>query len=648
MVQLADKIPVDARGIHDLEGWSQHLTAFTESEGRLIRDAVDLLIGTSTLVDGGQMANLLLDLLMDSETIVAGLLLFGVRTQEIGIEAIPSDEARKLIEALQKLTSADYASVKNAPILNIHAGDQLANVRHMLIALIDDPRVAVLKLVERVVVLRRAKSMPAEERERIAREVLDFYSPFASRLGIRQLKWVLEDLAFNYLRPREYRQIAEKLGTRRNDRESQISAVCDELEWRLDRASINARVTGRAKHIYGIWRKMQEKKISFGEVRDIEAVRVIVDSIPDCYSVLGIVHTSWPHIANEFDDYIANPKDNGYRSIHTAVIGPRGRTLEVQIRTHEMHNEAELGVCSHWAYKGDDDDALRSGKADWLRQVYEWHEELHRGEDPLDFKQQDESLERVYVATPQGHVVDLVSGATAVDFAFRIHTDIGIHCVGAVADGEEIPLNAPLKTGQIVEIRTDETSEPDRTWLDGRMGYVRTTRARDKIQSWFRGQLAESNISAGKSLLIDTFHRHRIPLDIDVLMQMTNYRSEVKIFHAIGVGELMVIDLVHLAQARRARDELSLKLDNGSRKELSIKRIEIRSVDRRGILNEMIYAIVAEGINVVLTEARVIEHDVLTLISIEVQVKDLGQLTDVIEQLRAIPGVFNVQRMSTH
>ena len=341
-----------------------------------------------------------------------------------------------------------------------------------------------------------------------------FFAPLAGRLGIWQLKWALEDLAFRHLYPAEYQDIADNLDGRREARERQVEAIRQDLAFRLTAAGISdAVVQGRAKHIYSIWNKMSYKAVGFKDVYDVQAVRVLVADIDTCYRVLGIVHRSWPPISREFDDYIANPKANGYRSIHTAVIGPAGKTLEVQIRTRTMHEESELGMCAHWAYKdetngtgdGPPADAGGSQKIDWLRSLLEWQEEQREVASAVAgvasaapvFRGQD----RVFVTTPQGHVLDLAPGATPVDFAYRIHTEIGHRCRGARIDGRQVPLNTRLNTGECVEIETGDSATPQREWLNPLLGYVTTARARSKIQSWFRDQSAASNIEAGQALL---------------------------------------------------------------------------------------------------------------------------------------------------
>jgi len=374
----------------------------------------------------------------------------------------------------------------------------------MLVAMVDDVRVALIKLAERTCAIRAVKTADDEKRNRVAREVFDIYAPLAHRLGIGHIKWELEDLSFRYLEPDQYKQIATLLHERRLDRERFISDVMGQLRSELQATGVDADISGRAKHIYSIWRKMQRKGLAFSQIYDVRAVRVLVPEMRDCYTALGIVHTLWRHIPKEFDDYIANPKENGYRSLHTAVIGPEGKVLEVQIRTHAMHEEAELGVCAHWRYKGTD---VKAGsnqyeeKISWLRQVLEWHEELGDIGGLAEQLRVDIEPDRVYIFTPDGHAIDLPKGATPLDFAYRVHTEIGHNCRGAKINGRIVPLNYSLQTGEQVEIITSKHGTPSRDWLNPNLGYITTSRARAKIVHWFKLQARDQNVAAGKTLL---------------------------------------------------------------------------------------------------------------------------------------------------
>src|SRR5690606_26315586 len=395
-------------------------------------------------------------------------------------------------------------------------------------------------LAERTCAIRAVKDLP-ERRYRIAREIAEIYAPLAHRLGIGHIKWELEDLSFRYLHADSYKKIARLLDEKRLDRQSYIENVITELREALARAGITAEFSGRAKHIYSIWRKMQRKGIGFSQVYDIRAVRVLVPEMRDCYGALGIVHGLWRNVPNEFDDYVANPKDNGYRSLHTAVIGPEGKVLEVQIRTFDMHEEAEFGVCAHWRYKGADSDRKSVGsyeeKIAWLRQVLEWHEET--GADADLAEQFTRAQDRVYVFTPDGHVVNLAQGSTPLDFAYHIHTEVGHRCRGAKVNGRIVPLAYMLQTGEQVEILTGKENAPRRDWLQPNLGYLKSSRTRAKVQAWFRQQAREDNIVAGRNLLEKEFKRLALTsLDYKAVAERVRCATVEDMYAQVGVGSI--------------------------------------------------------------------------------------------------------------
>jgi GTP pyrophosphokinase len=454
--------------------------------------------------------------------------------------------------------------LSNSPILASEARDQVDNVRKMLVAMIDDVRVAILKLAERIVSLRAAKGFEAGRQHRIASEVLQIFAPMANRLGIWRLKWELEDLAFRYTEPAEYRRIAKLLDGRRAERERQIADVVGMMRSALRDEHIAAEVQGRAKHIFSIWRKMQSKGIEFSEVYDVRAVRVLVDSIRDCYAALGVIHTLWHHVPLEFDDYIANPKENAYRSLHTAVIGPDGSTFEVQIKTREMHREAELGVCAHWVYKGDAQEAKHDHgeryveKLNWLRQVLEWHEDVGGFVNVGSEIRSNIEEDRIYVFTPGGHVLDLTRGATPVDFAYRVHTAVGHRCRGARVDGELMPLNGELRTGQRVEIITSDDETPRREWLDANLGFVKTARARAKIQGFFKSLNAEQNVGAGRERVMAELDRLGIQPELKEVARGLGFKSLEAMFQAVAIGECQIRDLMAVIEGRGIDEQMSL------------------------------------------------------------------------------------------
>ena len=622
--------------------WVADLVRDDPDQRQTILHVERLIQSTSCKDESASIARILMILKMDTPAILAGALFYPVRNREVDEKQIENNAISKLVTSLLRMAQADGVSNTGTPFLDRQSRDQTKNVRRMLIALIDDPRVAVLKLAERLVMLRLARDFPGSQRQKIANEVLEFYCPLANRLGIWQIKWMLEDLSFAYLHEDQYHQIASRLTEKRQEREKQVAAVCEDLRWRLDRAGINATISGRAKNIFGIWRKMQEKSISFDTVYDMEAVRVIVEEAPECYAVLGVVHTSWPPIPNTFDDYIANPKTNGYRSIHTAVVGPRGRNLEVQVRTHKMHRAAELGVCAHWAYK-DDDVAMNMGKVDWMREVLNWQEEMEIQE-YIDFTRRNDAPQSIYIATPKGHVMDLPAGSTAVDFAYYVHTEIGNHCYGVKINGTERPLNVPLETGQMVEILTQPDAEPERKWLDSELGYVRTSRARHNIQDWFRSDLVERNIVAGRDWLLEECQRMKIEVDVEKLAHDNKYQSVDDMYIAVAVGDRPIRDLLPTDLIDGKAIAETLEEQDAEAAELFVQELEVDAMDRPRLLLDITLALAFLSVNVVGATIHSPNPGEAATIKLKVEVDGLRQARTVINKLRAIQGVVDVRR----
>ncbi|UXD86913.1 GTP diphosphokinase [Thalassolituus hydrocarboniclasticus] len=501
---------------------------------------------------GIEMAQILLDLRLDTESLVAAILYRAVREGRLALQRVERDfgaEVAKLIEGVLRMAAISAIQNSRDEVVLGQRQAQVENLRKMLVAMIDDVRVALIKLAERTSAIRAVKDGPEDKRRKVAEEVFNIYAPLAHRLGIGHLKWELEDLAFRYMQPEAYKKIAGLLDEKRLARQDYIETVVQRLRDDLLGAGIKCDVYGRAKHIYSIWRKMSRKNLDFSQIYDIRAVRILVPELKDCYAALGIVHTLWRHIPNEFDDYIANPKENGYRSLHTAVIGPEGKVLEVQIRTHNMHEDAELGVCAHWLYKGTDLNAKDQGyeqKIAWLRQVLEWHEELDDLPELVGELRADINPDRIYVFTPEGHVVDLPPRATPVDFAYRVHTEVGNKCRGAKVNGRIVPLTYLLKNGEQVEILTNANAHPSRDWLYPESGYIHTTRARAKVAHWFKLQARDQNIDEGRQLVLRELDRLDLvnePLT-DVAKDM-NMKTVDDMFAAVGAGDLRVGQIVH-------------------------------------------------------------------------------------------------------
>lgn len=584
MVQVRAHQPVNDDGSINLVAWLDHVTRVDPALDRqalqeaceFARDAEQQANttehhwseGASTFRAGLDIAEILADLKLDQDSLVAAVIYRGVREGKITLAAVQQRfgaVVAKLIEGVLRM-AAISASINPRESVVVGSQTQVENLRKMLVAMVDDVRVALIKLAERTCAIRAVKEADEDKRQRVAREVFDIYAPLAHRLGIGHIKWELEDLSFRYLEPDQYKQIAKLLHERRLDREQYINDAMANLRQELEATGIKADISGRAKHIYSIWRKMQRKGLQFSQIYDVRALRVLVPEVRDCYTTLGIVHTLWRHIPKEFDDYIANPKENGYRSLHTAVLGPEGKVLEVQIRTHAMHEEAELGVCAHWRYKGTD---VKSGsnhyeeKISWLRQVIEWHEELGDIGGLAEQLRVDIEPDRVYVFTPDGHAIDLPKGATPLDFAYRVHTEIGHNCRGAKINGRIVPLTYSLQTGEQVEIITSKQGTPSRDWLNPNLGYVTTSRARAKIVHWFKLQDRDQNVAAGKQLLERELARLAlVGADFDKLAEKANLKTADDLFAALGAGDVRLAHAVNLAQQllepERGNEQLEL------------------------------------------------------------------------------------------
>ncbi len=414
-------------------------------------------------------------------------------------------------------------------------------LRKMLLGMVEDIRVVLIRLASRTQTLRFLARGPDEPRREIARETLDIYAPLANRLGVWQLKWELEDLSFRFLEPELYKRIAGELDERRDEREAFIAEAIATLSRAIAAAGISAEVTGRPKHIYSIYTKMRQKGLEFAELHDVRGLRVLVDTVKDCYAALGIAHDLWQPIPREFDDYIARPKGNDYRSLHTAVVGPDGRALEVQIRTHEMHRHAELGVAAHWRYKegrGGRREAF-DDKIAWLRQVLAWRDEVVDAAEWVEQSKRAALDETVYVLTPQGRVIDLPRGATPIDFAYALHTDLGHRCRGARVDGAMAPLDTKLENGQRVEIVAAKAGGPSRDWLNPQLGYLASSRARHKVRQWFNSEELARTIAAGRAAVERELAREgATSVKLEALAERLGFAATDELFAAVGREEV--------------------------------------------------------------------------------------------------------------
>lgn len=504
------------------------------------------------LWDDIEMVEILHSLNMDDDSLVAALLFPLVKNHIIDLAQVKEHFDNHVKNLVKGVVEMDNIRQLNAS----HASDlQIDNIRRMLLAMVDDFRCVVIKLAERIVYLRNVERYSEEDLVLAAKECAHIYAPLANRLGIGQLKWELEDYCFRALHPQDYRQIAKyDLAERRLDRERYIANFVSDLSACLTEQIEGVQVYGRPKHIYSIWKKMQKKQLKFNQLFDVRAVRVIVPTLEDCYTALGMVHTRYKHLPEHFDDYIANPKPNGYQSIHTVVLGEGDKTIEVQIRTQKMHDDAELGVAAHWKYK-EGAAAGRSGyeeKIVWLRKLLDWQKDIADSGDVVAEMRSQVFDDRVYVFTPKGEVVDLPKNATPLDFAYAIHSEVGHRCIGAKVAGRIVPFTYILQMGDQVEIITQKNPNPSRDWLNPNQGFVNTPRARSKIIAWFKKLDREKNIPLGKEALEAEmtrlgFTQKQIE---EYGLPRYNLKNIDDLYSAIGGGDIRLHQLIHYLQTK--------------------------------------------------------------------------------------------------
>ncbi|HHQ4633921.1 GTP diphosphokinase [Aeromonas veronii] len=549
---------VAVRDIHlkdnfTLEEWVSSLS-LSDSEKDQLRTVYqycltlgDEALTSKLLVRGIEMVGILQMLSMDIGTLKAAIIYPFVEAGLISQERMDEDFGSKIAKLVEGVLEMEAIRSLQTLHRSETSPEQVDNVRRMLLAMVEDVRAVVIKLAERIACLREAKTADEETRVLMAQEITNIYAPLANRLGIGQLKWELEDLAFRYLHPDTYKQIAKQLDEKRLDRERYIREFVQSLRNGLKEAGVDAEVYGRPKHIYSIWRKMQKKHLEFNELFDVRAVRVVTKRLQDCYAALGIVHTQFHHIPREFDDYVANPKPNGYQSIHTVVVGPEGKTVEIQIRTDQMHQDAELGVAAHWRYK---EGAQAGGKAntfedkiEWLRKLLAWQEDLSESGSLLEDLRSQVFEDRVYVFTPKGDVIDLPAGATPLDFAYHVHSMIGHRCIGAKIDGRIVPFTYALQTGDQVEVITQKEPNPSRDWMNPNAGFLRSSRARAKVATWFRKLDRDKNIVAGRELFEKELDRHNLSMskiDKGNMLRRFNLESTDDLLAGIGSGDIRI------------------------------------------------------------------------------------------------------------
>lgn len=556
MVAVKQKFPHLADGSVDLDAWLDNMhTLHHLNDLELIKKAIHItatnskgittFYGQPCIEQGLEMAEIVLDLKLDQEAVAAAIILSSIQHTKLTLESIKhdlNDNILKLIRNAQQMNVLDSLISKN------REATQIDRLRKVFLAMASDIRVVIIKLAERVCIMRGIKNINLQERKRIAQETMDVYAPLANRLGIGQLKWELEDISFHYTDPDTYKMIAKFLAERRIDREQRIHTTIATLKEQLEKANITAKLSGRAKHIFSIYSKMQRKNMDIKNIYDSSAVRILVPSLDDCYRALSIVHQIFEHIPEEFDDYISNPKPNGYKSIHTAVIGPDGKNLEIQIRTQTMHDEAEHGVAAHWVYKEEQPHARDyEAKITLLRQLLAWHSEVAEAEKPSQHKLDD----RIYVFTPNGDILDLPAGATPLDFAYHLHSELGHRCRGAKINGHIVPLTHVLQTGDRIEIMTILNGAPSRDWLSKDAGYITTTRARAKVAQWFKQQDVTQYIDAGKKMLERELSRTGIHhVDLHKIAHELNFKNEEALLSALGHGSVRPAQITHAAHAK--------------------------------------------------------------------------------------------------
>ena len=504
-----------------------------------------------------EAAAFLAELNLDGHTICGALLHDVIEDCNVTFDDIErrfGGEVAKMVDGVTKLTRMDYRlpGTETNGINPLDDPDKLyaESLRKMLVAMAEDIRVVLIKLADRLHNMKTLDALPPAKRKSIAQETLDIYSPLAHRLGIWEIKWQLDDLAFRHLNEDRYREISRMLATRRAEREEYVEQVCDRLREVLEQSELKGEVNGRPKGIYSIYNKMQKYAAQGDELRDIldlYALRVVVDSEGDCYKALGLIHQIWSPIPGQFDDYIANPKENMYQALHTTVICQGGQPLEVQIKTNEMHQVAEYGVAAHWRYKeGRSKDLRFEEKMTWLRQLLEWQRDAAGTDDFIESVKQDIFHDQVFVYTPKGDIVELAAGSTPIDFAYKIHTELGHHCMGGKVNGRLVSLDTPLQNGDTVEIMTTKSNRgPSPDWLNSNLGYINSASARQKVRQWFHRQARGSNIERGRDKLRKELRRLNLQLEESEILSLVKFDSMEDFLLSLGSGGLSEGQLAH-------------------------------------------------------------------------------------------------------
>ncbi len=566
MVTTSSRLPESGELSNaDVVRWVQRLPAEFADEDRgyldkatqlaLTADAgVTSLCGETQLRHALSVAEILADMRMDPETVAAAILLGCLGNDRVSLEQIKRQLGDSTARMVDDLTRIGLLTDLSTEVKPGEEEEHAENLRRLLLGIAEDVRVVLVVVAQQLHLMRSARRLSPELRRRLAEETRDIYAPLANRLGVWQVKWELEDLCLRFLHPDKYTQIASQLDGRRADREQFIRQVIALLHEKFQAVGIQAEISGRPKHIYSIWRKMQRKSIDIEQIFDLRAVRVLVDDIAQCYAALGVVHGLWRHIPGEFDDYIATPKANLYQSIHTAVIGPEEKTLEVQIRTRDMHHHAELGVAAHWRYKErTKHDADFERRIVWMRHWLERKEFDDESGDLPAYLDTELEATRIYVLTPQSKVIELPMGATPLDFAYAIHTDVGHQCRGAKVDGHIVQLNRPLRSGETVEILTAKNGTPGRDWLNTHLGYLHSAKARGRVKQWFKQLDFDHHVELGRSMLEREMTRLSVTNkpDLEGIARKHNLQHTEDVYAAIGRGDLSPIQVAGVSGRER-------------------------------------------------------------------------------------------------
>ena len=502
-----------------------------------------------------EIARIVLDLnLIDTDTVIAALLHDVVEDTPVTVGEIEAEfgsQVAQLVDGLTKIGHLKFQSREER---------QVENYRKLLLSMARDIRIIMIKLADRLHNMRTLEYLPEEKRRRIARETRDIYAPLAHRFGMATIRWELEDLAFKFLEPEAYRKLAKKVKAKRKERERMIAAIADPLEEALDSAEVAAEITGRPKHLWSIYKKMKARDKPYEEIYDLLAIRVLTDTVRDCYHALGIIHTLWNPIHDRFKDYIATPKSNMYQSLHTTVSGPGGRLYEIQIRTWEMHRTAEVGIAAHWMYKeGVEERTQVDDQLAWFRQILEWQKDMTDPEEFLEYLKIDLYKDEIFVFTPRGDLIQLPAGSTPIDFAFQVHTEVGVHCAGAKVNGRIVPLHKELSSGDTVEVLTNPNQKPSRDWLH----FVKTSKARSIVRRTIREEERAHSIALGKEMLEKEFRRNRVKKpdeeDLEAAVDLLKIEGLAEgheaLYEAIGRGDVTLTQVWNVLFPEEKPDE---------------------------------------------------------------------------------------------